>query len=61
MNNKYKYYYICNYFYFSFFKGLTKVYTISDIKQIRDIPQGTFVIKGDYLNIIIIVCTIIIF
>ena len=33
-------------YYFLFIKGLTKVYTISDIKHIRDIPHGTIVIKG---------------
>ena len=40
MNNKYKYYYKCNYFDFLLNKGLTKVYTIRDIKHINDRPHG---------------------
>ena len=39
-NKKYKYYYNCLYFYFLLIKGLTKVYTIRDIKQINDSPHG---------------------
>ena len=40
MNNKYKYYYNCMYFYFLFIKGFTRVYTISDIKHKNDRPHG---------------------
>ena len=38
--NKYKYYYNCKYFYFFLNKGLTKVYTIRDIKHKNDRPHG---------------------
>ena len=40
MNNKWKYYYKCNYFYFFLIKGLIKVYVIILIKQRNNIPDG---------------------
>ena len=53
MNNKCKYYYICNYFYFFLTKGLIKVNTMSDIKQISDIPHGMIVINGITISILV--------
>ena len=49
MNNKYN----CKYFYFFLIKGLTKVYTISDIKHISDIPHGIIVIRGITISILL--------
>ena len=49
MNNKYN----CKYFYFLLNKGLIKVYTIKDIKQIRDIPHGIIVINGIIISILL--------
>ena len=53
MNNRSKYYYICNYFYFFLNKGLIRVYTIRDIKQISDIPHGMIVINGIIISILV--------
>ena len=41
MNNKYKYYYNCMFFYFLSNKGLIRVYTMRDIKHKNDRPHGT--------------------
>ena len=35
-------------------KGLIKVYTMSDIKQISDIPHGTIVISGITISILLL-------
>ena len=52
MNNKYKSYYNCMYFYFLFIKSLIRVYTIRDIKHRRDIPHGIIVISGITISIL---------
>ena len=39
------------YFHLLLNKGLTNVYTIKDIKQISDKPQGSIVINGDNISI----------
>ena len=49
MNNKYKYYYNCMYFYFLLNKGLIRVYTMRDIKHKNDRPHG---IKNNSAGII---------
>ena len=53
MNNKYKIYYNCNYI-FLLNKGLIRVYTMSDIKQISDIPHGMIVISGITISILLL-------
>ena len=52
-NNKYKYYYKCNYFYFLLNKGLNKLYTMRDIKHTKDNPQGIIVIKVITISILL--------
>ena len=54
LNIKYKYYYNCEYFYFLLNEGLIRVYTIRDIKQIKDIPHGMIVISGITISILLL-------
>ena len=53
MNIKYKNYYNFKYFYFLLNKGLIRVCTIRDIKQISDIPHGMIVINGITISILV--------
>ena len=40
-------------YYFLLIKGLIKVYTMSEIKQISDIPHGMIVINGITISILL--------
>ena len=40
-------------FYFLLNKGLIRVYTIRDIKQVSDIPHGMIVISGITISILV--------
>ena len=53
INIKYKYYYNCKYFYFLLNKGLIRVYTRRNIKQISDIQHGMIVINGIIISILV--------